>query len=174
MQFSTDRTIEVIERTPAVLTHLLAGLSSDWVRNNEGPDTWSPFDIVGHLVHAERTNWMERLLVFFSDAGERTFAPFDRFAQLSANTDRTPESLLEEFAVLRAHNVAQLHAMNITEADFARTATHPDLGEVQLQQLLATWAAHDLAHTAQIVRVMAKQYADAVGPWRRNLSILNR
>lgn len=174
MNFSLTTSIEILERTPQVLNTLLNGLSSDWIQNNEGEVTWSPFDVMGHLIHGEKTDWIVRTEVILSDASDKTFAPFDRFAQFEDSKGKTISQLLEEFESLRKQNLIALKAKNLTSDDFKKTGIHLVLGEVTLQQLLATWVAHDLGHIAQICRVMAKQYKGEVGPWHQFIPILDR
>ncbi len=169
--FILDEAVAILERTPASLSALLAGLPERWVRATEGDGTWSPYDVMGHLVHAERTNWIVRVRHILAGVG-RPFEPFDRTAQFTASRGESMRELLATFAELRRENVAALQGMNLTGVDLSRTGQHPELGEVRLDQLLATWVVHDLDHVGQIVRTMAKVYADAVGPWSTYLSIL--
>lgn len=176
--FSLDRSINILQRTPAVLSALLKDAPDFWSLNNEGPDTWSPFDIVGHLVHGEKTDWIPRARIILSEGegdgsrASKTFEPFDRFAQFRESEDKSLNELLEDFAALRRQNVEALKEMNITGTDLARTGYHPDFGEVTLRQLLATWTAHDLSHIRQTARVMAKQYKQEVGPWKEFLPVM--
>lgn len=163
----------ILTRTPAAIDALLRGLPPGWTSGNEGPDTWSPFDIVGHLIHGDRTDWIPRARIILEHGAARPFATFDRFAQFEAFTDRTLDSLLDEFAAVRAESLRQLASLKLVEADLDRRGTHPQLGEVTLGQLLSTWTAHDLDHVVQIARVMARQYSDAVGPWRQYLRVIN-
>lgn len=166
-----DDLVAVLARTPASLAALLEGLPDTWVTATEGEQTWSPYDIVGHLIHGERVNWIPRARHIL--AGEtRPFDPFDRTAQITQSQGQDLATLLRTFESLRRDNLATLAGMNLTEADFQRRGQHPDLGEVTLGQLLATWMVHDLDHLGQIARTMAKVYASAVGPWGRYLSIL--
>jgi hypothetical protein len=162
----------MLERTPASLTVLLAGLPEPWVRATEGDGTWSPYDIIGHLIDGERTNWIARARHILADE-RRPFDPFDRTAHFTESQGKSVGELLTTFAQLRRENVAELVGMNLTPADLSRTGQHPEFGEVRLGQLLATWVVHDLDHLGQIVRTMAKVYADAVGPWSAYLSILH-
>ena len=164
----------VLERTPHTLRALLAGLGSDWTDATEGPETWSPYVIVGHLVHGERTDWIPRARLILAQGPERLFAPYDRFAQFQDSQGKSLIELLDEFARLRAENLAALADWGLTNAHLALEGQHPVFGTVTLRQLLATWVAHDLGHLAQTARVMAKQYRDAVGPWRAYLPILDR
>lgn len=172
MEFSIEKSIEILERTPAVLTLLLQQLDPDWTTPNEGPDTWSPYDVIGHLIHGEKTDWMPRAEIILSGKADRTFEPFDRFAQFEASKGKSLAQLLAEFADLRKENLARLRAKNLTPQDFEKTGIHPAFGAVTLAQLLATWVVHDLNHISQICRVMAKQYKEAVGPWVAYLGVL--
>ena len=169
--FNLDDAVAILERTPSTLSTLLAGLPDRWVRATEGADTWSPYDVIGHLIHGERTDWIPRARHIL--AGERRpFEPFDRTAQFAESQGKSVGELLATFAELRRENVAALVGMNLTGGDLSRTGQHPELGEVRLGQLLATWVVHDLDHVGQVARTMAKLYADAVGPWSAYLSIL--
>lgn len=172
MEFSLEKSLEILERTPAVLTLLLQQLDAEWTSNNEGGDTWSPYDIIGHLIHGEKTDWMPRAEIILSGKPERNFVPFDRFAQFEASKGKSLQQLLLEFEALRSENLQRLRSKNLTGQDFEKTGIHPAFGEVTLSQLLATWAVHDLNHISQISRVMAKQYIEAVGPWVAYLGIL--
>ena len=165
--------LEILERTPAVLEALLANLSDHWTRGTEGADTWSPYDVVGHLIHGERTDWIPRMEIILSDRDDKAFVPFDRFAQFRDSQGKSLEELLAEFRALRSSNVAKLRARNLSDTDLERTGTHPAFGTVTLRQLLATWTAHDLNHVMQISRVMAHQIGSDVGPWVQYLRILN-
>ena len=171
-EFSLAETVTILSRTPATLNALLRGLPDAWVYCNEGKDTWSAFDIVGHLVCGERTDWMPRARIILENGEARPFDPFDRFAQSRESQDKTLEQLLDEFARLRRENLAALQAFNLQPEDLIRRGTHPALGVVTLSQLLATWAVHDLTHLHQLSRVMAHQYRDAVGPWSAYLGVL--
>jgi hypothetical protein len=172
MTFDFDKCVEVLSRTPVVLETMLGGLSDDWTRHNEGGETWSPFDVLGHLIHGERTDWMARLAIIMSDRPEKTFVPFDRFAQFEESRGKTLADLLREFREVRAANLARLAALRLQDADFDRTGIHPTFGEVTLRQLLATWTVHDLDHVMQISRVMAKQIGAETGPWVAYLRII--
>ena len=163
----------VLARTPAVLDALLRGLPDDWIAANEGGDTWSPFDVVGHLIHGEQTDWMPRLRIILEQGDSRPFDTFDRFAQRRASEGRTLDGLLREFATLRRENLRQLSALGLGDADLDRRGRHPELGVVTLRQLLATWVAHDLDHIMQVSRVLGRQYSDEVGPWRAYLRIIS-
>jgi len=164
--------IAVLTRTPATLNALLRGLPNIWVRSNEGQDTWSAFDIVGHLIVGERTDWMPRLRIILEKGDSRPFDPFDRFAQAKESQGKSLEQLLDEFARLRKENLAALQGLNLQPTDFARRGKHPALGGVTLSELLATWVAHDLTHLHQLSRVMAHRYRDAVGPWSAFLGVM--
>jgi hypothetical protein len=166
--------IPVIERTPRVLQAMLSGLPPDWTDVTEGPDTWSPYIVVGHLVHGERTDWIPRARLILEQGPKRPFTPYDRFAQIHDSQGKSLHDLLDEFARLRAENLETLARWQLTDAHLALGGEHPEFGTVTLRQLLATWVAHDLTHIAQIARVMAKQYREAVGPWRAYLPIMDR
>jgi DinB superfamily len=163
--------VAVLERTPAVVSGLLDGAPETWASATEGEGTWSPYDVVGHLVHGERADWIPRARHILS-GDSRPFASFDRTAQFTESEGKSLGELLATFTELRGRNVSELLAMKLGEDDLGRTGRHPDFGEVTLGQLLATWVVHDLDHVAQIARTMAKVYADAVGPWQAYLSIL--
>ncbi len=173
MQFQLQKSIQILQRTPATLRALLSGLSEEWVAGNEGPETFSPFDVVGHLIHGERTDWIPRARIILQHGPSQPFEPFDRFAMWEENRDKTLASLLDTFEVLRRENLAALERLRLSEADLDRKGTHPELGEVTMRQLLATWAVHDLNHIGQIARVMARQYESEVGPWREYIGILS-
>lgn len=162
----------LLARTPATLDAWLRGLPDGWLHAHEGGDTWSPFDVLGHLIHGERTDWIPRARIVVEHGDARTFEPFDRSAQFAESKGRTIDSLLDEFAAARAANLRGLAEMNLGDADLERRGRHPAFGVVTLRQLLATWVVHDLDHIAQIARVMAGQYTDAVGPWREYLRII--
>jgi hypothetical protein len=165
MRFVLTEALAVLERTPGVLRELLAGLPEPWVRVTEGPETWSPFDVVGHLIHGERTDWIPRAEIILAEGESRAFEPFDRFAQFEASRGKTLDELLATFAGLRAANLVRLRGLGLTARELALRGRHPELGPVTLEQLLATWVAHDLSHLGQIARVMGKAYAEAAGPW---------
>ncbi len=173
MVFNLNRSISILERTPRILEAYLSGLEKEWTEVNEGPDTWSAYDIVGHLIHGEKTDWIPRLKIILNDQNHEAFESFDRFAQFENSKGKSLEFLLQEFADLRSHNIQYLRFCNLSQDDFRRTGVHPELGKVQLKELLATWVTHDLGHIAQISRVMAKQYRHEVGPWSAYISILN-
>ncbi len=172
LEFSINHSIEILERTPEVLSKLLNGLSPEWTGNNEGGESWSPYDIVGHLVHGERADWIQRLDIILSENAVRKFTSFDRFAQFQESVGKSLQEIIEEFSQLRMENIRKLKSRNIQVADLNRTAIHPAFGEVILKNLLATWVVHDLDHLSQIARVMAHQYREEVGPWKEYLRIL--
>ena len=174
MDYRIDDAVAVLERTPATFRALLGGLPEVWTTANEGADTFSAFDNVGHLIHGERTDWIPRARIILAQGVDRTFEPYDRFAQVRESEGKTLAMLLDEFAALRAENVAVLRGWRLTAAQLALTGEHPALGTVTLRQLLSTWVAHDLGHLAQTARVLAKQYRDAVGPWRAYLPVMDR
>jgi len=171
-RFSLAEAITLLTRTPASLNALLRGLPDIWTHSNEGKDTWSAFDIVGHLNVAERDDWMPRVRTILENGEARPFDPFDRFAQKKESEGKSLEQLLDDFARVRSESVAALQALNLQSADLARRGTHPALGAVTLSQLLATWVVHDLTHLHQLSRVMAYQYREAVGPWSAFLGVL--
>jgi len=171
MNFNLDDALALLETTPATLSALLSGLAPAWVLATEGEGTWSPFDVLGHLIHGERTDWIPRARhILARDA--RPFEPFDRQAMFAESQGKDLDDLLETFARLRAENLTELRAMGLSPADLERTGRHPELGVVTLRQLLATWVVHDLDHLGQIARVLAKAYGDEVGPWRAYVSVL--
>jgi len=174
MNFVLHTGVAVLERTPASLRALLADLPPEWTGATEGPETWSPYDIVGHLIHGERTDWISRARIILAQGATRRFEPYDRFAQFRESAGKSLGDLLDEFAELRAQNLATLDSWRLTDAQMALEGEHPAFGAVTMRQLLATWVAHDLGHIAQAARVMAKQYRDAVGPWRAYLPVMDR
>ena len=169
--FNLEKSFELLERTPTVIEQLLSGLSSEWINNNEGGETFSPYDVVGHLVHGETTDWIARTKKILS-VNDKDFAIFDRFAMYEESKGKTLEELLTEFKVQRKKNLDFIRTLNITEDMLDKKGIHPKFGEVTLRQLLSTWTVHDLGHIGQIVRVMAKQYNNNVGPWLEYLRIL--
>jgi hypothetical protein len=172
MSFNLDHSMQVLERTPRALDALLSGLDDAWTMKNEGGETWSAYDVVGHLIHGERTDWIPRLDIILSDGPDKRFKPFDRFAQFQESTGKSLRQLLDEFAGARADSVRQLRGRRLTESDLDRTGIHPKFGTVTARQLLATWVAHDLDHLMQISRVIAHQIGDEVGPWVEFLRIV--
>jgi hypothetical protein len=165
MTFEINQGIDVLSRTPATVRTLLVDLDERWIRATEGPETFSPFDNVGHLIDGEETDWLPRARIILAGGSDPRFEPYDRFRHRARNVGRSMASLLDEFDALRAANLETLRSWRLTEAQLDLEATHPALGRVTLRQLLAGWVVHDLGHVAQIARVMAKQYRDAIGPW---------
>jgi hypothetical protein len=174
MDFDLTAGMAVLERTPHTLRSLLAGLSPAWTDATEGPETWSPYVILGHLIHGERTDWIPRARIILDQGAQRRFAAYDRFAQFHESEGKPLADLLDEFARLRAENLATLAGWCLTEDQLALEGEHPEFGPVTLRQLLATWVVHDLGHVAQTARVMAKQYREAIGPWRAYLPVVDR
>jgi uncharacterized damage-inducible protein DinB len=171
-KFSLTESMALLTRTPATLNALLRGLPEIWTHSNEGKDTWSAFDTVGHLISADRHDWMPRVRNILENGETRPFTPFDRFAQTKESEGKSLERLLDDFALVRRESLSALQALNLQIADFARRGTHPSLGTVTLSELLATWVVHDLTHLHQLSRVMAHQYHEAVGPWSAFLGVL--
>jgi hypothetical protein len=163
----------ILSRTPSTLDTLLRGLPESWTFADEGGGTWSAFDVLGHLIHGEQVDWIPRAKIILTHGDARAFDRFDRLAQFTASAGRTLPNLLDDFATLRAANLRELASLDLTNADLDRPGRHPELGVVTLRQLLATWVAHDLDHIMQISRVLARQYSDAVGPWRAYLRIIS-
>jgi hypothetical protein len=172
MKFEIRQALEILERTPGVLEAMLTGLSKEWLFQNEGGDTWSPYDVLGHLIHGEKTDWIPRLQIIMEQGTSRPFEPFDRFAQFEDSKGKSPVLLLEEFTRLRQENLRILKNTSLDDDALDRKGIHPAFGEVTLRQLLATWTAHDLSHIVQIARVMANQYKQEVGPWIAFLSVM--
>lgn len=172
MDFNIAEGAAVLERTPATLRAMLHGLPSSWTDATEGPDTWSPYVVIGHLIHGERTDWIPRAEIILAQGASRTFAPYDRFAQFTESQGKSLTALLDEFAALRAANLRKLDEWQLTDAQLSLVGTHPALGAVTLRQLLACWVAHDLGHIVQVARVMAKQYRGEIGPWTAYLSVM--
>jgi hypothetical protein len=173
MEVNVEQAREILGNTPSVLNHLLKGLSEPWAQGNEGGDSWSPYDIIGHLIHGEKTDWIPRMKIILEYGEARVFEPFDRFAQFKDSKGKTLSDLLDTFGMLRKQNLEALAELNITPEKLTFRGAHPELGLVTLGQLLATWVAHDLGHIVQASRTMAKQYKDQVGPWEAYLRILN-
>jgi hypothetical protein len=163
--FDLDGSIALLERTPPTLSALLSGLGDDWTRSNEGPETFSAFDVIGHLIDGEETDWIPRARIILAPTPDKRFEPFDRFRHHARNAGRTLGSLLDEFTRLRSDNLALLRSWKLTARELELLGQHPTLGPVTLRQLLAAWVVHDLGHIAQVARVMAKQYTAEVGPW---------
>lgn len=172
MEFELAHAIQVLRRTPATLNSLLRELPEPWLVRNEGPDTWSPYDVIGHLIHGEETDWIPRAKIILEHGESRAFDPFDRVAMFEKSERKPIAELLDTFAQLRAENLRELDSLNLTADLLDKRGLHPELGVVTLKQLLSTWVVHDLGHIRQVVRVMSKHYLDAVGPWKAYLSIL--
>ena len=172
MKYNISKSIEILERTPGLLEIMLHGLSNEWLKENEGGKSWSPFDILGHLIHGEKTDWIPRMNIILSDKVDKTFVPFNRFAQFNDSQGKTTDDLLNEFKFLREKNIGYLRSQELTDSDLLLKAQHPELGTVTLAELLASWVVHDLNHIAQICRVMAFQYKEEVGPWQAYMGIL--
>lgn len=173
MKFELNKALPLLKRTPSVLRSLLNDLPEEWIHENEGKDTWTPFDVIGHLIHGEKTDWMVRSEIILGDGPDKVFEPFDRFAQFEDSKGKTLEELLTEFETLRNENLELLKSKQLSSDDLNLKGIHPELGVVTLAQLLSAWVVHDLGHIAQISRVMAKQYKNEVGPWPKYLTILN-
>lgn len=174
MAFDLEEGIAVLEKTPATFRALLGGLPEAWTTCDEGPDTFSPFDNLGHLIHGERTDWIPRAQIILAQETNRRFDPYDRFAQNRESAGKSLAALLDEFTALRSANLLTLRRWQLSERELALEGEHPALGAVTLRQLLSTWVAHDLGHIAQTTRVMARRYREAVGPWRAYLPIMDR
>ncbi len=171
--FIMEEATAVLARTPAVLEAMLGGLPDGWIASHEGGETWSPYDVMGHLIHGERTDWIPRVRRLLEHGEALAFDKFDRFAQFEESKGKTLAQLLDEFASLRTQSLRDLTALTLTTADLDRRGQHPAFGPVTLRQLLSTWMVHDLDHITQIARVIARQYSDEVGPWRAYLRIIN-
>ncbi|HUR20370.1 MAG TPA: DinB family protein [Vicinamibacterales bacterium] len=172
MDFRFDEGLPVLQRTPSVLRPLLLNLPEPWITANEGTGTWTPFDVIGHLIHGERADWIPRVEHILQHGDAVALPVFDREAMFEASKGRSLDELLDTFAQLRLESLDRLAALNLTNADLTRIGRHPEFGVVTMGQHLATWVAHDLGHISQVVRVMARRYSTAVGPWRAYLSIL--
>jgi hypothetical protein len=173
MQFQLDHSIEVLAHTPSVLDALLRGKSPQWLHCKPSPEAFSPVDVLGHLLHADTTDWLPRARMILAGQADTPFPPFDRFAFQHHLANKSIETLLDDFATLRTQSLQTLTAFNLTEAQLDLPGTHPDLGPVTLRNLLATWVVHDLGHIQQIVKTMSNEYREAVGPWQTYLSILH-
>ena len=173
MTFDLEKSYEVWERTPYVLRVLLNGLQEDWVIQNEGPATFSPYDVVGHLIHGEKTDWPARIRMILEKGTTSTFVPYDRFAMYDESAGKKMEQLLDEFESLRMNNMKWVRSLNLSDTELNKKGLHPRLGEVTLRQLLSTWVIHDLTHLSQITRVMAKQYKEEMGPWLEYFRIMH-
>lgn len=172
MKYRTQQAVEILRNTPAVLRAMLANLSEPWIINHYGDQTFSPFDVVGHLIHGERADWIPRARLILQHGEAVVFEPFDRYAMYEQNKGKSITELLDTLETLRTENLVALQGLELIDADLERRGTHPTLGPATLRELLAAWVVHDLNHIAQIAKAMAFQYADQVGPWRQHLSIL--
>ena len=172
MKFQVAQAAEILSNTPETVQSLLGNLSDEWFKSVENSEEWSPFDVVGHLIHGEETDWIPRAEIILKQGANPTFEPFDRFAQFEASKSKTLAELLETFARLRRKNLETLKSWNLTGEQLRLNGMHPELGEVNLEQLLATWVVHDLTHIRQIVTLLAKKYDTNVGVWKEYLSIL--
>jgi len=172
MEFELQHAIELLGRTPSTLNSMLRDIPDVWLVQNEGPETWSPYDVVGHLIHGEETDWIPRSKMILEHGEARAFEPFDRVGMFERSKGKSIAELLDTFATRRQESLHELNEMKLTPTLLEKRGKHPELGVVTLKQLLATWVVHDLGHVRQIVRVMAKQYRETVGPWRAYLSIL--
>ncbi len=172
MNYTIEKSLEILKRTPNILNTMLQDISDDWSLNNEGAETWSVYDIIGHLIHAEKTDWITRAEIILSEKTDKTFEPFDRFAQFKESEGKSLVQLLDEFTTIRKKNIERLVSKKLTDKNLQEKGNHPVFGDVTLSQLLATWVVHDLNHIAQIARVMAYQYKAEVGPWIKYLRIL--
>jgi hypothetical protein len=173
MQFDLSEAIPILEKTPTVIRVMLEGLNDKWIYSDEGEGTWSPFDIVGHFIHGEKTDWIPRMQIILSNNSSKRFTPFDRFAQINGQ-EQSLEDRLDEFEALRKQNIELLESAALDVDKLCLTGIHPEFGEVSLKEMLATWVVHDLNHIGQIARVMAKQYKKAIGPWTAYISIVNK
>jgi hypothetical protein len=171
--FNLKEATEILERTPDVLISLLSGLSDRWIYNNEGGESWTPYDIVGHLIHGEKKDWIHRTKIILEYGEDKPFEPFDRFAQVKDSEGKTLNDLLEEFAKLRNENIEVLNNLKLDKNDFDKKGIHPEFGKVTLNQLISTWVVHDLSHIRQISRVMSKQYKNEIGPWEKYLRVIS-
>ncbi len=172
MEFKLPEATQILQRTPVVLTEMIGGIPDRWIKATEGVGTWSCYDIVGHLIYGELTDWIPRARIILEHGEARPFEPFDRFAQFREDQTRPISALLDQFAFLRAENVRVLQDLRLSGEDLARRGTHPEFGAITLGHLIASWAVHDLSHISQVARVTAKQYSQEVGPWRAYVSIL--
>ncbi|MBW1296319.1 DinB family protein [Aquimarina litoralis] len=173
MNFNLNKSIELLDRTPDVYSALLNNLAYNWDKIDEGAGTWNGYNIIGHLIHGEKTDWIPRAEIILGNANDKTFTPYDRFAQEKLYATQTTQELLDEFRMLRTKNIEKLKSWNLSEYDLDKKGTHPDLGEVTLRQLISTWTIHDIAHLNQLSRVIVKHYSEDVGPWKKYTRILN-
>lgn len=171
-EYSLEKSWQILDRTPAVLRSLLTGLHDDWTKHNEGAETFSPYDVVGHLIHSEKTNWPDRVKMIQEQGTATTFEPFDRFAMYKDSIGKSLDQLLNEFESLRKANMQWVKSLNLADKDLDKKGTHPQFGEVTLRQLLSAMVVHDLSHISQVLRVMSKQYKEEVGPWAEFFRLL--
>ena len=174
MKYNIDSAIEILEQTPKTLNAFLSNLSDDWIYCNEGGESWNAFDILGHLIHGEKTDWITRMNIILDSDENKTFEPYDRFAQFETSNGKVLSELLVEFSDLRTSNLKYFKSLNLSDSQLTLKGIHPELGEVTLSELLSCWVTHDLGHIAQIARVMAKQYKNEVGPWLAFIPILSK
>jgi hypothetical protein len=174
MEFKLSLALEILEQTPKVINELTGTVSPDWTDRNEGKNSWSPYDILGHLIYGEKTDWIPRIKIIMSHEHDKRFKPFDRYAQINESKGKSMKQLIVEFNVIRQQNLGILRSLKIKDSDLKRKGLHPVFGEVNLRQLLSTWVVHDLGHLAQISRTMAKQYKSEVGPWIQYLGVLTK
>ncbi len=174
MTFELGQSMDIIRRTPDVLKAMLSAISEEWSHGRDGEDSWTPYDVLGHLIHGEKTDWIPRMEIIQSQGTNKAFEPFDRFAQFEDSKGKSMQDLLTEFRALRMQNLDRLQGASFTSEDFLLTGNHPEFGKVTLANLLAAWVVHDLSHIAQIARVMARQYREAVGPWVDYMPILGQ
>ena len=174
MEFNLEKSIEILERTPFVFESLLGGLSDDWTLQNEAENTWSPFDVIGHLIHGEKTDWVPRAKIILAQGENTNFVPYDRFAQFENSKGKSLQDLLTEFKKLRAININTLKSLQLKAEHLALTGIHPEFGTVTLRQLISAWVVHDLGHIVQVSRVMAKLYKEEAGPWVKYLKVLQQ
>lgn len=173
MKFDIQNAIQILERTPRVVDAMLRGLDDSWTMTNEGGETWTAYDVIGHYIHGERTDWIPRMFIILNERADKCFEPFDRFAQFLQSRGKSLHELLDEFSNLRRHSIEQLKEVHLNEELLTRTGIHPKFGAVTLSQLLSAWVVHDLTHIYQISRIMARQYDVEVGPWKEFMGILN-
>lgn len=172
MHFSPESAQRLLSATPKTLHAWLGDLPDPWIHANEGPDTWSAFDVVGHLIHGEKTDWIPRSLIILSDKPDKTFEPFDRYAQQESSKGKTMHELLDSFESLRTENMRILSGLDLSDDNLGKTGIHPEFGTVTLRQLLSTWVVHDQSHIFQIARVLGKQLKDEAGPWTRYIRMI--
>jgi len=173
MKFKLQEALPILERTPQIVSLLLRNLPEDWTHHNEGEDTWSAYDVIGHYIHGEKTDWIPRMKIILGN-GDKKFVPFDRFAQFRDSKGKSLDQLLDEFALLRKESINELKSIAPDDVALTQIGIHPQFGEVTLSELLSAWVVHDLTHVNQICRVMAKQYQLEVGPWKAYMGILNK